>query len=121
MTVKKSSSGSKRGRPPKLKLVSEKPEEIIDKVLHKDGLPRPAYAISPKVFDASTWQLPHHKSDMSVDMALLDRATQLLSRWGIDGVRCVADPADIIQAARHLAEHYSSMGLAIPVSLCVLI
>jgi hypothetical protein len=96
--------------------------------LFKDGLPITAYAIREDEYDTATWQLPHHTRDVSrkpvektVDFVLLDHAALLLSRWGVNGVRCHADPELIILAARHLADHYRAAGRQIPVALCVLI
>jgi hypothetical protein len=96
--------------------------------LFKDGLPIDAYAIAPDAVDPSTWQLPHHTKaitskpgEQTVDFVLLDHCTRLLSRWGVNGVRCHADPELIIQAARHLATHYRAIGSQPPVALCVFI
>ena len=88
-----------------------------------------AFAIFADVDDTSTWQLPHHtqtlgspaKDEQTVDWPLADRAVLLISRCGIDGRRVIADPELIIEAARHLADHYRKAGKPIPVSLCVLI
>ncbi len=98
------------------------------RALFKDGLPAEAYAICEDEYDASTWQLPHHTCeigrrplDQTVDFALLDLASRLLSRWGDNGVRCHARPELIIMAARHLSDHYRAAKRQVPVSLCVLI
>jgi hypothetical protein len=95
--------------------------------LLKDGLPMHAFAIFADVDDASTWQLPHHiktlgspaKDEQTVDWTLADRAVLLISRYGIDGHRVIADPELIIEAARHLAGHYRANGRPIPTALCV--
>jgi hypothetical protein len=121
MTIKKTLSGSQQRKPEKSKLKTESPREPT---LFKDGLPMSAYAIHEDEWDVSTWQLPHHSSDRSgvvIDMQALDHSTRLLSRWGDNGSRCIADPELIIQAARHLADHYRAAGLQPPVTLCVLI
>ena len=95
----------------------------------KDGLPMHAFAIFADVDDTSTWQLPHHtktlgspaKDEQTVDWTLADRAVLLISRFGIDGQRVIAEPELIIAAAKHLAGHYRAAGLPIPNALCVLI
>lgn len=104
------------------------PKVVETPKLFKDGLPITAYAIREDEFDTATWQLPHHTKaigrkpvEQTVDFVLLDHATLLLSRWGVNGVRCIADPELIILAARHLAGHYRAAGRQIPVALCVLI
>jgi hypothetical protein len=96
-------------------------------VLNKEGLPITAYAIRADEFDTSTWQLPHHTSHIlrdgedSVDWTLLEKATLLLSMAGDEGRRISADPELIIEAARHIAEHYRKAGKSVPIALCVLI
>ena len=93
----------------------------------KDGLPMHAFAIFADVDDTSTWQLPHHtktlgspaKDEQTVDWLLVAQSVLLISRYGIDGRRVIADPELIIQAARHLAGHYSKAGKPIPTALCV--
>ena len=95
----------------------------------KDGLPMHAFAIFADVDDTSTWQLPHHtqtlgspaKDEQTVDWLLADRAVLLISLYGIDGQRVLADPELILLAARHLAGHYRDAGRQIPTALCVLI
>jgi hypothetical protein len=100
---------------------SDRTPEHPPPTLFKAGLPITAYAIREDEFDVSTWQLPHHKPDKSVDMEMMEICTRLLSRWGFNGSRCIADPALIIDAARHLADHYRAAGQQPPVALCVLI
>jgi len=104
------------------------PKEPAKPLLFKDGLPIDAYAIRADEYDTSTWQLPHHTKDISrksveqtVDIEMLEHCTLLLSRWGDNGVRCIADPELKILAARHLADHYRAAGRQPPVALCVLI
>jgi hypothetical protein len=89
--------------------------------LFKDGLPITAYAIRADEYDTSTWQLPHHTTSKAVDLEMLEHCTLLLSRWGDNGVRCIADPELKILAARHLAGHYTAAGKQPPIALCVLI
>ena len=95
----------------------------------KDDLPIEAYAIYGMDFhDTSQWQLPHHTKyigvpgkgvEQTVDWPLADKAVLLISRYGIDGQRVLADPQLIINAAIHLAGHYRKAGLPIPNALCV--
>jgi hypothetical protein len=93
----------------------------------KDGLPAQAFAIVPDPADPSDWQLPHHTQHVlkdaegSVDWPLLEKATLLLSLQGDEGRRVTADPALIIDGARHIAGHYQNAGKPIPTALCVLI
>ena len=138
----KQSVGRKRGRPrrdnpspknviaprntPRRGVPSGAPANTPASTL-KDGLPMHAFAIFADVDDTSTWQLPHHtktlgspaKDEQTVDWTLVDRAVLLISRYGIDGMRVIADPELIIQAARHLAGHYRKAGKPIPTALCV--
>jgi hypothetical protein len=83
--------------------------------------------------DPQQWQLPHHSRqitralaghigiEQTVDWLLLEKAVLLLSRYGDEGRRVTADPALIINAARHLAGHYKKAGRQIPVTLCALV
>ncbi len=99
----------------------------------QDGLPRQAFAIVGDPELPGTWQLPHHTRvvkravigklgyEHTVDWPLLEKAVMSLSRQGIDGRRTIADPSQIIEAARHLAAHYRKAGRQIPNALCVLI
>jgi len=131
MVRKKTSSGSQQQKPanPKYDVLAKAIRRHADESkLFKDGLPIDAYAIRADEYDTWTWQLPHHTkaigsktTENTVDFAALDHCTLLLSRYGDQGVRCHADPELIILAARHLAGHYRSAGLQIPVALCVLI
>jgi len=95
--------------------------------LLRDGLPAQAFAIAPDPKCPDGWQLPHHKLDVledvegSVDWLLLEKAMLLLSLQGDEGRRIAADPALIIDAARHIAGHYRNTGKPIPTALCVLI
>lgn len=112
----KSRATTRKTANPKLKSAAE-----TEPKLFKDGLPIDAYAIREDEYDTSTWQLPHHTTSKTVDLEMLEHCTLLLSRWGDNGVRCIADPELKILAARHLAEHYKAAGKQPPVALCVLI
>ena len=93
----------------------------------KDGLHMHAFAIFTDVDDTSTWQLPHHtktlgspaKDEQTVDWLLVAQSVLLISRYGIDGRRVIADPELIILAAKHLAGHYRANGRPVPTALCV--
>jgi hypothetical protein len=95
--------------------------------LQKDGLSANAFAIAPDPQYPDDWQLPHHARHVlkevegSVDWLLIEKATLLLSLQGDEGRRVNADPALIIDAARHIAGHYRNAGKSIPTALCVLI
>lgn len=116
-------------RTPRLK--PDQPEKSLPML--KDGLPMQAFAIMGSGDDPEQWQLPHHSKliiraltghtgiEQSVDWLLLEKCVTLLSRYGDEGRRVTADPALIINAARHLAGHYRKCGRQIPVTLCVLI
>ena len=109
---------------PAMTKVNEGPAMTL---LNRDGLPVQAFAIVPNPTDPAGWQLPHHTEQIlkdvegSVDWALLETATALLSLQGDQGRRVSADPALIIDAARHIAGHYREAGKPIPTALCVLI
>jgi hypothetical protein len=113
----------KRTAQPKLKN-ADKPEGPS---LQKDGLPAYAFAIVPNPADPDGWQLPHHTGQVvkdvegSVEWPLIEKSTLLLSLHGNEGCRVSADPALIIDAARHIAGHYRTAGKPIPIDLCVLI
>ena len=109
------------------------PEKEIPLPLLKNGLPRQAYAIVEEKENPDTWQLPHHTREVkravqgkvgyehTVDWMQLEKAVTLISRYGDEGRRVIADPELIIQAARHLATHYQKAGRMIPDALCVII
>ena len=113
----------------KLPKTLPKAEAIVSKKpILQDGLPMQAFAIIGDSDDLDTWQLPHHTKylgvpgkgvEQTVDWPLADKAVLLISRYGIDGQRVLADPQLIINAAIHLAGHYRKAGLPIPNALCV--
>jgi len=96
-------------------------------VPEKDGLPVQAFAIAPDPLQPAGWLLPHHTRQVlktvegSVDWPLLEKATLLLSVQGDEGRRVTANPAQIIDASRHIVWHYLNAGKPIPTSLCALI
>jgi len=99
----------------------------------KEGLPKEAFAIVGDPQDASTWKLPHHtraifrslkgKLDIeaTVDWDRMPAAVAALSPGGYRGERVDATEEEIIQAARHLAGHYSRADKSVPDTLAVLI
>ena len=78
------------------------------------ALTKEAYAIVGDPDDPTTWQLPHHTINRNVNWALMDAAAAALSLKGIDGKRVSATPQQILDAARHLAAHYTARGKTIP-------
>jgi len=117
--------GVRRGVPSGAPDIPEKPIPLL-----KDGLPMSAFAIMGAGNDPHNWQLPHHSknitlpgkgNEQTVDWILMETAVTLLSRYGIEGRRVIADPQLIINAANHLAAHHRKAGKTIPVPLCVLI
>jgi len=99
----------------------------------KEGLPKEAFAIVAKPEDPSTWKLPHHKKSISrafkgkldiektVDWDLMPAAVAALSLGGYRGQRVEASPGEILQAARHLAYHYSKANRPLPDTLAALV
>ena len=80
----------------------------------KFELPKEAYAIVGDPDDPTTWQLPHHTRNNNVNWAVMDTCAAALSLQGLNGKRVVATPQQILDAARHLAAHYTAKGLPIP-------
>jgi len=99
----------------------------------KEGLPEEAFAITGKPEDPSTWKLPHHKKSIyralkgkievekTVDWDLMPAAVAALSPGGYRGQRVEASPGEILQAARHLAYHYSKANKPLPDILAALL
>lgn len=85
-----------------------------------DGLPKDAFAIVGDPHDPETWQLPHH-SEHHVDWDNMPAAVAALSPGGYMGQRVHASEGEIIEAARHLANHYVRAGRSVPDTLAVLI
>ena len=99
----------------------------------KDGLPREAFAIVSDPEDPDTWKLPHHKKSIfralkgkldiekTVDWERMPAAVAALSPGGYRGRRVDASPGEIIQAARHLANHYRKADKPLPDTLAALV
>ena len=99
----------------------------------KDDLPKEAFAIVGDADDPETWKLPHHKKSIlralkgrldiekTVDWERMSAAVAALSPGGYLGRRVEATPEQILQAARHLADHYLKAGKALPDTLAALV
>jgi len=98
----------------------------------KDGLPKEAFAIIGDPDDPDTWKLPHHNRSIfralkgkldiekTVDWERMPAAVAALSPGGYRGQRVDASPEQILQAARHLADHYRQAGKPLPDTLAAL-
>ncbi len=110
-----------------------KVKEAIEKEKTKEGLPKEAFAIVGDPEDPETWKLPHHTKAIfrylrgriglkkTVDWNRMPAAVAALSRGGYRGERVQASAEDIIQAARHLANHYEKADKSVPDTLGALI
>ncbi len=99
----------------------------------KDGLPYQAYAIVGDKDDPETWKLPHHTKAIwralkgkighyrTTDWDRLPLAVAALSPGGYRGRRVEATPEQILEAARHLARHYTENDKSLPDTLLALI
>ena len=106
-------------------------KEAITKT--KDGLPKEAFAIVGNPDDPETWKLPHHTKailralagrlniERTVDWNRIGAAVAALSPGGYRGQRVEASPGQIIEAARHLANHYQKAGKPLPDTLAALV
>ena len=84
----------------------------------EEGLPKEAFAIVGDPEDPDTWKLPHHKKSIfralrgkldvekTVDWDLMSAAVAALSLNGYRRRTVEASPEEILEAARHLANHY---------------
>jgi hypothetical protein len=98
----------------------------------KDGLPWQAFAIVGDKEDPETWKLPHHTRAIlraikgkighyqTTDWEHLAAAVAALSRGGFRGKRVEATEQQILDAARHLARHYSENKKPVPDTLLAL-
>jgi hypothetical protein len=77
------------------------------------------FAIIGDPDDPKTWLLPHHTPKGDVDWPSMAYWVALLAR--IHGNRVATMPETILEAARHLAEHYQEAKRPIPDALAVLI
>lgn len=95
----------------------------------REGLPAKAFAIVGNEEEPGTWKLPHHKKsilralrgrldiELTVDWDRMPAAVAALSPRGHRGQRVEANPEDILEAARHLAEHYRKAERPLPDTL----
>ena len=99
----------------------------------KEGLPEEAFTIISDPEDPETWKLPHHKKstfralqgklniEKTVDWERMPAAVATLSPGGYLGHRVDASPEEILQAAKHLANHYRKADKPLPDTLAVLV
>lgn len=97
--------------------------------LKKNGLPPEAFALVGEALEPETWKLPHHSQaiframagklslESAVDWDRMPAAVAAISAEGYRGRRVEATPAQIVEAARHLAEHYRRAGKSLPDTL----
>jgi hypothetical protein len=110
-----------------------KVKEAVEKKITKEGLPKEAFAIVGDPEDPDTWKLPHHTKaifralqgrldvEVTVDWDRMPAAVAALSPGGYRGERVQASEEEIIQAARHLAQHYKQANKPMPDTLLALI
>jgi len=108
--------------------------DALKKEKTKEGLPKEAFAIVEDPDNPDTWKLPHHtravvnrrpryyqkKIDLenkTVDWDRMPAAVAALSPGGYRGERVRANPEDMINAARHLADHYAAAHKPVPDTL----
>jgi len=99
----------------------------------KEGLPKEAFAIVGDPEYPDTWQLPHHRksifrallgkldTEKTVDWGLMGGVVRALSLGGNRRREVTASPAQILEAAGHLADHYRKAGKSLPDILAALV
>jgi len=99
----------------------------------KEGLPKEAFAIVGDPEDPDTWKLPHHKKSIfralrgkldvekTIDWDLMSAAVAALSLNGYRRRTVEASPEEILEAARHLANHYRKADNPLPDILAALV
>ena len=99
----------------------------------REGLPAGAFAIVGDTADSETWKLLHHGKSISraqrgkldieetVDWAQMPMAVAALSLSGSGRRRVDASPEQILQAAKHLANHYRKAEKPLPDTLAALV
>ena len=99
----------------------------------KKGLPGEAFAIAGDPGNPQTWKLPHHQKNIAralrgkldiektVDWERMPDAVVALSPRGYREQRVDASPEQILQAAKHLADHYRQAGKPLPDILAALV
>jgi len=115
----------------KKKSPKQKIEEALPKT--KEGLPYQAFAIVGDKDDPETWKLPHHTKAIfraikgkighfrTTDWDRLPLAVAALSPGGYRGKRVEASPEEVLEAAKHLAKHYTENDRPLPDTLAVLV
>ena len=107
----------------------------MTKRLHKtkEGLPKEAFAIVGNPEDPETWKLPHHKKSIfralkgkfdiekTVDWDQMGMAVVALLPSSNRIRRVEANPEAILEAARHLANHFGKAGKPLPDILAALV
>ena len=98
----------------------------------REGLPKEAFAIVGDPEDPDTWKLPHHKKSIfralrgkldvekTIDWDLMSAAVAALSLNGYRRRTVEASPEEILEAARHLANHYRKTNKPLPDILAAL-
>jgi len=99
----------------------------------KEGLPKEAFAIVGDPEDPDTWKLPHHHksifralqgkldTEKTVDWDRMPAAVAALSPKGYRGQRVEASAEEILEAAKHLANHYRRADRPLPDTLAALV
>ena len=97
----------------------------------EEGLPREAFAVIGEPEGQETWKLPHHAKSIyralagrlnierTVDWEQMNAAVAALSFAGRRR-QVEASPEEIIEAAKHLADHYRKTGKPLPDTLAAL-
>jgi hypothetical protein len=102
--------------------------DALKKEKTKEGLPKEAFAIVEDPDKPETWKLPHHTKavlrargrldiEKTVDWERMPAAVAALSPGGYRGERVQASDQDMINAARHLADHYAAAHKPVPDTL----
>lgn len=99
----------------------------------REGLPQEAFAIVGDAADTDTWKLPHHTRaifralagklplESTIDWGRMSAAVAALSLEGYRGKRVKATPRQMVEAARHLGEHYRKAGKELPATLTAMV
>jgi len=99
----------------------------------EDGLPAEAFAMVGALEEPDTWKLPHHKRsilkalrgrldiEQTVDWDQIQGAVAALSPYGHGGQRIEASPEAVLEAAKHLAEHYQKAERPLPDMLAAMV
>lgn len=117
--------------PPNVGAIHELPEPEVPQET-RSPLPWQAYALVGRKERPDTWKLPHHTRainkaikgkigiERTVDWMLIDAAAAALSPSARLANKVEASPEEILQAAKHLADHYRKADKPLPDILAVL-